>query len=156
MTQIYRGLWKWLAFIRWKDNGYIIDVKNFPNKCNRNILGANTVVNDNGDMILTGMFNNSIDFGDIQLTSGGNSTAYIVKFNDPSFIIPFEGGDILQMTKPQSLNDISIQKENEILVYPNPTKDEVYIRTKGEQINSYSLCNISGQLLLKDEKGKNK
>ncbi|MDD2192000.1 MAG: T9SS type A sorting domain-containing protein, partial [Bacteroidales bacterium] len=50
----------------------------------------------------------------------------------------------------------SIQKENEILVYPNPTKDEVYIRAKGEQINSYSLCNISGQLLLKSEKIKTK
>ena len=86
--------------------------------------------------------------------SGSNSTAYIVKFNDPSFIVPFEGGDTLNDQEPQSLNDISIQKENEILVYPNPTKDEVYIRTKGEQINSYFLCNISGQLLLNDEKVK--
>ena len=144
-----------LAFIRWKDNGYIIDTKNFPTNPNWVRAGAkNTVVNDNGDMILTGMFNNSIDFGNIQLTSGGNSTAYIAKFNDPSFIIPFEGGDTLNDQEPQSLNDISIQKENEILVYPNPTKDEVYIRTKGEQINSYFLCNISGQLLLNDEKVK--
>ena len=142
-----------LAFIRWKDNGYIIDTKNFPTNPNWVRAGAkNTVVNDNGDMILTGMFNNSIDFGNIQLTSGGNSTAYIAKFNDPSFIIPFEGGDTLNDQEPQSLNDISIQKENEILVYPNPTKDEVYITTKGEQINSYSLYNINGQVILKDEK----
>ncbi|HKM00550.1 MAG TPA: hypothetical protein VJ083_00695, partial [Sedimentibacter sp.] len=148
-TNFYRDNGNGLAFIRWKDNGYIIDVKNFPTNATGNRLGAkNTVVNDNGDMILTGMFNNSIDFGDIQLTSGSNSTAYIVKFNDPSFIVPFEGGDTLNDQEPQSLNDISIQKENEILVYPNPTKDEVYIRTKGEQINSYFLCNISGQLLL--------
>ncbi|MDD2192223.1 MAG: T9SS type A sorting domain-containing protein, partial [Bacteroidales bacterium] len=73
---------------------------------------------------------------------------------DPSFIVPFEGGDTLNDQEPQSLNDISIQKENEILVYPNPTKDEVYITTKGEQINSYSLYNINGQVLLKNEKIK--
>jgi hypothetical protein len=144
-----------LAFIRWKDNGYIIDVKNFPTNCDGNKLKSrNTVVNDNGDMILTGMFNQSIDFGNVSLTSGSYSSAYIVKFNDPSFIVPFVGGDTLNDRQPQSLNDISIQKGNEILVYPNPTKDEVYIRTKGEQINSYSLCNISGQLLLNDEKVK--
>ncbi|MDD2192885.1 MAG: T9SS type A sorting domain-containing protein [Bacteroidales bacterium] len=144
-----------LAFIRWKDNGYIIDVKDFPINCDYAKLQCrNTVVNDNGDMILTGMFNNSIDFGDIQLTSGGNSTAYIAKFNDPSFLVPFVGGDTLNDRQPQSLNDFSIQKENEIIVYPNPTKDEVYIRTKGEQINSYYLYNINGQVLLKYEKVK--
>ena len=146
-----------LAFIRWKDNGYIIDVKDFPtNTTQYKLQCRNTVVNDNGDMILTGMFNQNIDFGDISLISGTNSSAYIVKFNDPSFLVPFVGGDTLNDRQPQSLNDISIQKENEILVYPNPTKDEVYIRTKGEQINSYSLYNINGQLLLKSEKIKTK
>ena len=144
-----------LAFIRWKDNGYIIDVKDFPtNTTQYKLQCRNTVVNDNGDMILTGMFNQNIDFGDISLISGTNSSAYIVKFNDPSFLVPFVGGDTLNDRQPQALNDISIQKENEILVYPNPTKDEVYIRTKGEQINSYSIYNINGQVLLNNEKVK--
>ena len=152
-TNYYRDYGNGLAFIRWKDNGYIIDVKNFPTNATGNRLGAkNTVVNDNGDLILTGMFNQNINFGNISLTSGSNSSAYIVKFNDPSFLVPFVGGDTLNDRQPQSLNDISIQKENEILVYPNPTKDEVYITTKGEQINSYSLYNINGQVILKDEK----
>ncbi|MFA6367650.1 MAG: T9SS type A sorting domain-containing protein, partial [Bacteroidales bacterium] len=43
-----------------------------------------------------------------------------------------------------------------LFLYPNPTKDEVYITSKGEMINSYSLYNTNGQLLLKSEKLKTK
>ena len=145
-----------LAFIRWKDNGYIIDTKNFPTNPNWVRAGAkNTVVNDNGDMILTGMFNNSIDFGNIQLTSGSNSTAYIAKFNDPSFIIPFEGGDTLNDQEPiTSLDYVVGLTENQIIISPNPTKDFVNIISTNERINSYTLYNMGGQTMIKSEKVK--
>ena len=146
------------AFIRWKDNGYIIDTKNFPSNPNWVRAGVkNTVVNDNGDMILTGMFNNSIDFGNIQLTSGGNSTAYIAKFNDPSFIVPFEGGDTLNDQEPiTSLDYVVGLTDNQIIISPNPTKDIVNIISTNERINSYTLYNMGGQTMIKSEKIKTK
>ena len=147
-----------LAFIRWKDNGYIIDVKNFTTTTTGGRAGAkNTVVNDNGDMILTGMFNNSIDFGNIQLTSGSNSTAYIAKFNDPSFIIPFEGGDTLNDQEPRdttNLDYVIALTDNQIIISPNPTKDIVNIISTNERINSYTLYNMGGQEIIKSEKLK--
>ncbi|MPL70177.1 hypothetical protein SDC9_15930 [bioreactor metagenome] len=143
-----------LAFIRWKDNGYIIDTKNFPTNPNWVRAGAkNTVVNDNGDMILTGMFNNSIDFGNIQLTSGGNSTAYIAKYSsDSSFLVPFEGGDTLNDQKPISsfINEIAVTN-NQLIIYPNPTKDDIYIISTNERINSYSILNTNGQRIINKE-----
>jgi hypothetical protein len=149
-----------LAFIRWKDNGYIIDTKNFPTNPNWVRAGAkNTVVNNNGDMILTGMFNNSIDFGDIQLTSGSNSTAYIAKFNDPSFIIPFEGGDTLNDQEPRDTTNLDYViglTDNQIIISPNPTKDFVNIISTNEKINSYTLYNMGGQIIIKREKIKTK
>ena len=155
-TNYYRENAMGLAFIRWKDNGYIIDVKNFPTNCDGNKLKSrNTLVNDNGDMILTGMFNQSIDFGNVSLTSGSYSSAYIVKFNDPSFIVPFVGGDTLNDRQPtpdtSGLNNIINIEGNNIFVYPNPTKDNVYIITQGEIINSFSIYNTNGQLIQKDE-----
>lgn len=101
------------------------------------------------------MFNNSIDFGNIQLTSGGNSTAYIAKFNDPSFIIPFEGGDTLNDQEPRANLDYVVGlTENQIIIYPNPTKDIVNIISTNERINSYTLYNMGGQTLIKSEKLK--
>ena len=142
------------AFIRWKDNGYIIDTKNFTTTTTGGRLGAkNTVVNDNGDMILTGMFNNSIDFGNIQLTGGGNSNAYIVKFSsDSSFLVPFEGGDTLNDQKPISsfINEIAVTN-NQLIIYPNPTRDDIYIISTNERINSYSILNTNGQRIINKE-----
>ncbi|MPL81432.1 hypothetical protein SDC9_27352 [bioreactor metagenome] len=101
------------------------------------------------------MFNNSIDFGNIQLTSGSNSTAYIAKFNDPSFIIPFEGGDTLNDQEPiTSLDYVVGLTENQIIISPNPTKDFVNIISTNERINSYTLYNMGGQTMIKSEKVK--
>lgn len=150
-----------LAFIRWKDNGYIIDTKNFPTNPNWVRAGAkNTVVNDNGDLILTGMFNNSIDFGNIQLTGGGNSNAYIVKFSsDSSFLVPFEGGDTLNDQEPRdttNLDYVISLTDNKIIIYPNPSKNFVNIISTNERINSYTLYNMGGQTMIKSEKLKTK
>lgn len=143
-----------LAFMRWKDNGYIIDVKAFPSPPNWSYSGAkNTLVNDNGEMILTGMFNNSIQFGNIQLIGGSNSNAYIVKYSsDSSFLVPFEGGDTLNDQKPISsfINEISLTN-NQLIIYPNPTKDDIYIISTNERINSYSILNTNGQRVMNKE-----
>jgi len=149
------------AFIRWKDNGYIIDTKNFTTTTTGGRLGAkNTVVNDNGDMILTGMFSNNIQFGNIQLIGGSNSNAYIVKYSsDSSFLVPFEGGDTLNDQKPRDTTNLDYViglTDNQIIISPNPTKDFVNIISTNETINSYTLYNMGGQIIIKSEKIKTK
>lgn len=142
------------ALMRWKDNGYIIDVKNYPSNPNWRYAGIkNTVVNDNGEMILTGMFSNNIQFGNIQLIGGSNSNAYIVKYSsDSSFLVPFEGGDTLNDQKPISsfINEIAVTN-NQLIIYPNPTKDDIYIISTNERINSYSILNTNGQRIMNKE-----
>lgn len=44
------------------------------------------------------------------------------------------------------------EKETSISIYPNPTKNIVNIDTKGEIINSYTLYNMGGQIIMKSEK----
>ena len=56
-------------------------------------------------------------------------------------------------TNSIGLND-EISLENQITLFPNPTKGDVYITTQGEKINNFLLYNINGQLLLKSEKLK--
>ncbi len=160
-TNYYRDNALGTALIRWKDNGYIIDVKDFPTTSSGGRNGVkNTLVNDNGDMILTGMFNNSIDFGNIQLTGGGNSNAYIVKFSsDSSFLVPFEGGDTLNDQEPRdttNLDYVISLTDNKIIIYPNPSKNFVNIISTNERINSYTLYNMGGQTMIKSEKLKTK
>lgn len=142
------------ALMRWKDNGYIIDVKNYPSTPNWRYAGIkNTLVNDNGEMILTGMFSNNIQFGNIQLIGGSNSNAYIVKYSsDSSFLVPFEGGDTLNDQKPISsfINEIAVTN-NQLIIYPNPTKDDIYIISTNERINSYSILNTNGQRIINKE-----
>jgi hypothetical protein len=47
------------------------------------------------------------------------------------------------------LNDI--EKTNHITLYPNPTKNEISITTKGELINDYLLYGIDGKEILRSE-----
>ena len=153
-TNYYRDNALGTALIRWKDNGYIIDVKDFPTTSSGGRNGVkNTLVNDNGEMILTGMFNNSIQFGNIQLIGGSNSNAYIVKYSsDSSFLVPFEGGDTLNDQKPISsfINEIAVTN-NQLIIYPNPTRDDIYIISTNERINSYSILNTNGQRVMNKE-----
>ncbi|MDD4684489.1 MAG: T9SS type A sorting domain-containing protein, partial [Bacteroidales bacterium] len=128
--------------------------KDFPTTSSGGRNGVkNTLVNDNGEMILTGMFNNSIQFGNIQLIGGSNSNAYIVKYSsDSSFLVPFEGGDTLNDQKPISsfINEISLTN-NQLIIYPNPTRDDIYIISTNERINSYSILNTNGQRIMNKE-----
>ncbi len=143
------------AFMRWKDNGYIIETKNFPLiTTNWNYTGVkNTLVNDRGELILTGMFSNNIHFENIQLTGGSNSNAYIVKYGcDSSYLVPFEGGRVLNDQKPTSFIEEVPLTNNQIIIYPNPTKDDIHIVSTNEIINSYSISNINGQTIINREK----
>ncbi|MFA7082621.1 MAG: T9SS type A sorting domain-containing protein [Bacteroidales bacterium] len=103
-------------------------------------------MNNEGDLFLFGSFGSQMTFGNITIGESEQSQVFMAKYSDSSFNQPYT---------VVGLNNIET-KDNNILVYPNPTKDDVYITTKGEQINSYSLYNINGQLLLNNEKVKNK
>ncbi len=136
-----------IGLMRWKDDGEVIDVINIPTNGSSSYTQAcNTILNDNGDLFITGMFDNTISFGDITLIgSSGRSNAFMAKYHDSTFVHPYT---------ESSIRDIPLINEKGIIVYPNPTKGDVNITTQGEKINSYSLYNVNGQLLLKSEKLK--
>ena len=138
-----------IGLMRWKDDGEVIDVINIPTNGSSSYTQAcNTILNDNGDLFITGMFDNTISFGDITLIgSSGRSNAFMAKYHDSTFVHPYT---------ESSIRDIPLINEKGIIVYPNPTKGDVNITTQGEKINSFSLYNINGQLLLKSEKLKTK
>ena len=135
-----------IAIMRWKDDGDVIDVINIPTSDNSSyLLTGNTILNDNGDLFITGMFEGDITFGDITLHGFNNrSNAFMAKYHDSTFVHTYVGDT------SSLLREISLEGKG-ITVYPNPTKGDVYITTQGEKINSLSLYNINGQLLLKNE-----
>ncbi len=138
-----------LGVMRWRDDGKVIDVINLPiNGSQSYVTCNNTILNDNGDLFITGMFDNTMSFGDVNLIgSSGRSNAFMAKYHDSTFVHPYT---------ESSIRDIPLINEKGIIVYPNPTKGDVNITTQGEKINSFSLYNINGQLLLKSEKLKTK
>jgi hypothetical protein len=140
-----------IGLMRWKDDGEVIDVINIPTNGSSSYTQAcNTILNDNGDLFITGMFDNTISFGDITLIgSSGRSNAFMAKYHDSTFVHTYVGDT------SSLLREISLEGKG-IIVYPNPTKGDVNITTQGEKINSFSLYNVNGQLLLKSEKLKTK
>ena len=139
-----------IAIMRWKDNGDVIDVINIPTSNNSSyLLTGNTILNDNGDLFITGMFEGDITFGDITLHGFNNrSNAYMVKYHDSTFVQYYVGDTISDTSGIR--NNPTLEGKG-ITVYPNPTKGDVYITIQGEKINSFSLYNINGQLIQKDE-----
>lgn len=135
-----------LAIMRWKENGELIDAINIPTTATGHYLEPRgTIISNQGDLFLFGEFDETMTFGDITIGGLNQSQAFMAKYSDTTFNYPYVG-----------LNRAEPNENTEIILYPNPTKDEVYITSKGEMINSYSLYNTNGQLLLKSEKLKTK
>ena len=111
---------------------------------------------NNGDIILYGCVENDISFGPFTVGQGsaGDSRAFIAKYSDPSFNQPYEGE--VYFYDSLSIDNVSISKEINITLYPNPTKDIVNIISTNERINSYTLYNMGGQEIIKSEKLKTK
>jgi len=128
-----------LAIVRWKDDGELVEVKNiisYPDA--RDIEDGNTIMNDNGELFITGMYKNNISFGDIHLSgSSGNSNAFMAKYKDTTFLYPYLN----------SIEDIENEKSNNLIIYPNPAYNDVSIKAQGEMILDISLYNMSGQLI---------
>ena len=51
------------------------------------------------------------------------------------------------------INEIAVTN-NQLIIYPNPTKDDIYIISTNERINSYSILNTNGQRVMNKEKIK--
>ncbi len=153
-----------LALIRWREDGGLIEVLNFPiNSQNQRMVAGGLTMSNNGEAALFGCVDNEINLGPFTIGQGsaGNSRAFIAIYSDPTFNQPYEGEVYFYVPDsiPDTLNlisNISNLSNDQLFLYPNPTKDEVYITSKGEMINSYSLYNTNGQLLLRSEKLKTK
>ncbi|MDD4684756.1 MAG: T9SS type A sorting domain-containing protein [Bacteroidales bacterium] len=149
-----------LALVRWREDGGLIEVIDYPiNSQAARMVSGGTAMNNQGDIVVFGCADNEISFGPYTVGQGtaGNSRAFIAKYSDPSFNQYYDGDVYFYVpdTIPDTSNLISdIEFRHEIFVYPNPTKGDVYIITQGEKINSFSLYNTNGQLLLKNEKLK--
>jgi hypothetical protein len=146
-----------LALIRWREDGGLIEVINYPiNSQAARMVSGGVAMNNEGNIVVFGCADNEISFGPYTVGQGtaGNSRAFIAKYSDPSFNQYYDGEVYFYVpdTIPDTSNLISdIEFRHNIFIYPNPTKGDVYIITQGEIINSFSLYNINGQLLLKSE-----
>ncbi len=127
------------ALVRWNTDGELVEVKNiisYPDA--RDIEDGNTIMNDNGELFITGMYSGNISFGDIHLSgSSGNSNAFMAKYKDTTFLHPYVS----------SIEDIENEKSNNLIIYPNPAYNDVSIKAQGEMILDISLYNMSGQLI---------
>ncbi len=127
------------AIVRWKDDGELIEVINIPVFADPGRTeDGNTIMNDNGDLFITGMYSNNISFGDISLNgSSGRSNAFMAKYTDTTFLHPYLS----------TAEDIAIENSNNLIIYPNPAYNEVNIKAQGEMIIDFSLYNMNGQLI---------
>lgn len=136
------------AIVRWKDDGELIEVINIPVFADPGRTeDGNTIMNDNGDLFITGMYSNNISFGDITLNgSSGRSNAFMAKYTDTTFLHPYLS----------TAEDIAIENSNNLIIYPNPAYNEVNIKAQGEMIIDFSLYNMNGQLIFMKKNPKAK
>ncbi|MDX9798179.1 MAG: T9SS type A sorting domain-containing protein, partial [Bacteroidales bacterium] len=146
-----------MALCRWREDGGLIELLDFPTNSSGNKMKPGGVkMGNNGDIILYGCVENEISFGPFNVGQGsaGDSRAFIAKYSDPSFSIPYEGE--VYFYEPISIDEVPSLKENNIVIYPNPTKGEVNLISTNERINSYTVYNMGGQTMIKSEKLKTK
>ena len=135
------------AIVRWKDDGELIEVINIPVFVDAGrTRDGNTIMNDKGELFITGMFSNNISFGDITLNGSSRSNAFLAKYTDTTFLHPYLS----------SIEDIAIENSNNLIIYPNPAYNEVNIKIRGERIIDFSLYNMNGQLIFKKDSPKAK
>lgn len=149
-TVYYTGgvMYPGFAIVRWKDDGELIEVINIPVFADPGRTeDGNTIMNDNGDLFITGMYSNNISFGDISLNgSSGRSNAFMAKYTDTTFLHPYVN----------SLENIDKENGNNLIIYPNPAYNEVNIKAQGEMIIDFSLYNMNGQLIFMKKNPKAK
>lgn len=126
-----------IEIVRWLDNGDIIDTINISSTSNSLSLNAGqTILDNNGNLFLTGKFNNSITLGETTLFgSGSNSAAFFAKYHDPTFSVPYR------------IEDVNLKEGNTISIYPNPTKDKTTIFSNEENIKHITVYNMRGQII---------
>lgn len=147
-----------VTLMRWREDGGLIELIDFPTQSinGSKMLPGGVKMGNNGDIVLYGCVENEISFGPFAVGQGsaGDSRAFIAKYSDPSFNQPYEGE--VYFYDSLSIGEVLFSKENNITLYPNPTKDFVNIESKAEIINSYILYNMGGQIIIKSEKIKTK
>jgi hypothetical protein len=147
-----------MALCRWREDGGLIELLDFPINCSATtkMRPGGVKKGNNGDILLYGCVDSEIQFGPFTVGQGsaGDSKAFIAKYSDPSFNQTYTGE--VYFYDSLSIDDVLLSKDNNLIIYPNPTKDIVNIEPKGEIINSYTLYNMGGQTLIKSEKIKTK
>ena len=145
-----------VALMRWREDGGLIELLDFPTNSNgiNKLVPGGVKMGNNGDIVLYGCVENEISFGPFTVGQGsaGDSRAFIAKYSDPSFNQPYEGE--VYFYDSLSIGEVLFSKENNLTLYPNPTKDLVNIISTKERINSYTLYNMGGQTMIKSEKLK--
>lgn len=126
-----------IAIVRWLDTGEQIEIINIPSTSNSLSLNAGqTILDNSGNLFLTGKFNNSITLGETTLFgSSSNSAAFFAKYHDPTFSVPYR------------IEDVNLKEGNTISIYPNPTKDKTTIFSNEENIKHITVYNMRGQII---------
>ncbi len=146
-----------IALVRWRQDGGLIEVLDFPiNTTGSRMRLGGLAMSNNGDILIYGCVNDEIQLGPFTTGQGGvgRSRAFIAKYSDPSFSVPYDGEVYFYVPDTNnSINELRLTNNN-LTLYPNPTKDEINIISTNELINSYTLYNIEGQTIIKSEKLK--
>ncbi|MCK9198908.1 MAG: T9SS type A sorting domain-containing protein [Bacilli bacterium] len=125
-----------MSVVHWINNGTLISAINLQVTSSNGLATGNTLLNNNGDLFITGRFNNSITLGETTLFgSGSNSAAFFAKYHDPTFSVPYR------------IEDVNLKEGNTISIYPNPTKDKTTIFSNEENIKHITVYNMRGLII---------
>jgi hypothetical protein len=135
---------KSIDIVRWKEDGTLIDTINvpttIPSSSSRFNMG-DIMVNDNGDLVISGKYCNNIYFDDMVLQSTAQqSKCYIAKYHDSSFAVPYG----------TAITDVPIEN-SAARIYPNPTSGEVTVSANQEAIRGVVVYNLNGQKIFEKE-----
>jgi hypothetical protein len=133
-----------------------VELSNFQavNKGNRNILTWTTLTETNNKMVKIERSNDGRNFTVIGEVKGAGSTnfprSYTFYDEGPLSIsyyrlrqIDFDG-----KTKPSNIVSVSLNKNSEITLFPNPTKDKIAFNTTAFEPNRVVVYNNLGQIVM--------
>jgi len=81
----------------------------------------------------------------------GQSGNYLVKIKDANACAGYFSGNVFVNSPPLSLKDLTL-KEQELLLYPNPSSGKIYVNAKGiKDAYAIEIFSLEGKLLLSEK-----
>lgn len=91
-----------------------------------------------------GMLNASATFGTNNVSYTGNSIAYLARYVDTAFLMPYRSDNDTNDNDTNDIGIVSIDNDSYILIYPNPVQTEIYISDIQEFVCDAYITSVNG------------